>query len=114
MPGAKFTIEQGALRLGEAVSLTWGDVDRAGLRLRLPRSATKRDQARWVYLPEWLIEALHARMREATGEGSARERLIALVDVIFTSPERNRAFFAVYLDFCSLAHYKIAPCLDWV
>ena len=33
--------------------LRWGDVDRAGLRLRLPRSATKRDQARWVYLPEW-------------------------------------------------------------
>lgn len=52
------TIEQGALRLGEAVRLTWGDVDRAGLRLRLPRSATKRDKARWVYLPEWLIEAI--------------------------------------------------------
>jgi len=52
------TVEQGALRLGEAISLTWGDVDRAGLRLRLPRSATKRDQARWVYLPEWLIEAI--------------------------------------------------------
>ena len=30
------------------------------LRLRLPRSATKRDQARWVYLPEWLIEAIEA------------------------------------------------------
>jgi integrase len=54
------TIEQGALRLGEAVSLTWGDVDRAGLRLRLPRSATKRDRARWVYLPEWLVEAIEA------------------------------------------------------
>jgi integrase len=54
------TIEQGALRLGEAVSLRWGDVDAANLRLRLPRSATKRDQARWVYLPEWLIEAIEA------------------------------------------------------
>jgi integrase len=52
------TIEQGALRLGEAVSLRWGDVHAAGLRLRLPRSATKRDQARWVYLPEWLMEAI--------------------------------------------------------
>jgi len=51
-------IEQGALRLGEAVGLRWGDVDRAGLRLRLPRSATKRDRARWVYLPEWLVDAL--------------------------------------------------------
>ncbi len=52
------TIEQGALRLGEAVGLRWGDIDAAGLRLRLPRSATKRDQARWVYLPEWLVEAI--------------------------------------------------------
>ena len=51
-------MEQGALRLGEAVGLRWGDVDRAGLRLRLPKSATKRDRARWVYLPEWLIAAL--------------------------------------------------------
>jgi integrase len=52
------TIEQGALRLGEAVSLRWQDVDAANLRLRLPRSATKRDKARWVYLPEWLVEAI--------------------------------------------------------
>jgi integrase len=52
------TIEQRALRVGEAVSLKWGDVDAAGLRLRLPRSATKRDQARWIYLPEWLMEAI--------------------------------------------------------
>jgi integrase len=54
------TIEQGALRLGEAASLRWGDVDAANLRLRLPRSATKRDRARWIYLPEWLIEAIEA------------------------------------------------------
>jgi integrase len=54
------TIEQGGLRLGEAVGLRWGDVDAAGLRLRLPRSATKRDRARWVYLPEWLIESIEA------------------------------------------------------
>ena len=54
------TIEQGVLRLGEAVNLRWGDVDAAGLRLRLPRSATKRDQARWVYLPEWCMEAIEA------------------------------------------------------
>jgi integrase len=52
------TIEQGALRLGEAVNLRWADVDAAGSRLRLPRSATKRDRARWVYLPEWLIQAI--------------------------------------------------------
>ena len=52
------TIEQGALRLGEAVGLRWADVDAAGLRLRLPKSATKRDRARWIYLPEWLMEAI--------------------------------------------------------
>ena len=54
------TIEQGGLRLGEAVGLRWGDVDVAGLRLRLPRSATKTATARWVYLPEWNIDALEA------------------------------------------------------
>lgn len=70
------TIEQGALRLGEAVSLRWGDVDAANLRLRLPRSATKRDQARWVSLPEWLVEAMKrpARSRIALRSGvSSRE-----------------------------------------
>ena len=52
------TIEQGALRLGEGVGLRWADVDAAGLRLRLPRTATKRDRARWVYLPDWLMRAI--------------------------------------------------------
>jgi integrase len=52
------TVEQGALRLGEAVSLRWQDVDAANVRLRLRRSATKRDKARWVYLPEWVMEAI--------------------------------------------------------
>ena len=51
-------IEQGALRLGEAVGLRWGDVDVEGLRLRLSRSQTKRDRARWVYLPEWLMQVI--------------------------------------------------------
>lgn len=51
-------VEQGALRVGEAAGLTWGDVDLHGLRLRLPRSATKTNQSRWVYLPEWLMELL--------------------------------------------------------
>src|SRR5829696_10027286 len=54
------TIEQGALRVGEAVTLRWADVDAANLRLRLPRSATKRDRARWVYLPQWCMEAIEA------------------------------------------------------
>lgn len=54
------TIEQGALRLGEAVGLRWADVDAANLRLRLPRSATKTKTSRWVYLPDWLIDAIEA------------------------------------------------------
>lgn len=52
------TVEQGALRLGEVVGLRWADVDAANLRLRLPRSATKRDKARWIFLPDWLIDAI--------------------------------------------------------
>ena len=52
------TIEQGALRLGEAVGLRWADVDAAGLRLRLPKSATKTNNSRWVYLPQWLMDAI--------------------------------------------------------
>jgi len=35
-------------------------VDVAGLRLRLPKSATKSDRSRWVYLPDWLMEAIEA------------------------------------------------------
>jgi integrase len=54
------TIEQGALRLAEADGLRWGDVDFAGLRLRLPRSATKTGKARFIYLPEWLLRAIDA------------------------------------------------------
>jgi integrase len=54
------TIEQGGLRIGEAVSLRWADVDVAGSRLRLPRSATKTGTSRWVQLPAWLMEALEA------------------------------------------------------
>ena len=48
------------MRVGEAVSLTWGDVDAAGWRLRLRRSATKRDRARWVQLPPWLVDVIEA------------------------------------------------------
>jgi integrase len=52
------TIEQGGLRIGEAVALRWGDVDVSGHRLRLPRSATKTNRSRWVQLPAWLIKAI--------------------------------------------------------
>lgn len=42
------------------MGLRWGDLDFAGLRLRLPRSATKTGKARFVYLPEWLLQAIDA------------------------------------------------------
>jgi integrase len=48
------------MRVGEAVSLTWGDVDAAGQRLRLRSKTTKRDRARWVHLPGWLVDAIEA------------------------------------------------------
>jgi integrase len=53
-------LEQAALRIGEAVNLRWAKVDVAGLRLRLPRSATKTNKARWIYLPDWLMQAIEA------------------------------------------------------
>ena len=52
------TVEQGGLRISEAAALRWGDVDVAGGRLRLPRSATKTNTARWVQLPAWLMETI--------------------------------------------------------
>lgn len=52
------TIEQGALRANEALALRWADVDAAGYRLRLPKSATKSKVSRWVQLPAWLMEAI--------------------------------------------------------
>jgi integrase len=52
------TIEQGGLRIGEAVALRWADVDVAGSRLRLPRTATKTNTSRWVYVPAWLMSAI--------------------------------------------------------
>ena len=62
------TVEQGGLRISEAAALTWGDVDVAGGRLRLPRSATKTGQSRWVQLPRgsWRPSRTRARWRIAS------------------------------------------------
>jgi TetR/AcrR family fatty acid metabolism transcriptional regulator len=52
----------------------------------------------------WVIEGIHRRMREAVwSAGDPLARLSALIDTIFASPALNRAFYAVYLDFSSLA-----------
>jgi TetR/AcrR family fatty acid metabolism transcriptional regulator len=52
----------------------------------------------------WLIDSIHARMREAVAaveDPVAKVR--ALVALIFPSPSKNRAFFRAFVDFCGLA-----------
>jgi TetR/AcrR family transcriptional repressor of bet genes len=52
----------------------------------------------------WLIDSIHARMREAVSAvDEPLAKLSALVALIFPSPSRNRAFFRTYVDFCGLA-----------
>jgi TetR/AcrR family transcriptional regulator, fatty acid metabolism regulator protein len=52
----------------------------------------------------WLIDSIHARMREAVARvEDPVARVRALVAIIFPSPGKNRAFFRAYLDFCGLA-----------
>lgn len=48
-------LEQTAMRVGELVSLVWGDVDETGLRFRLRSDEVKTRQSRWVQLPGWLM-----------------------------------------------------------
>jgi integrase len=55
------TVEQTAITVGEAEALAWGDVDVAGCQFRLRRSTVKaqiRSRARWVQVPEWLMDEL--------------------------------------------------------
>jgi TetR/AcrR family transcriptional repressor of bet genes len=52
----------------------------------------------------WLIDSIHARMREAVAAESDPVRKIrALVALIFPSPSKNRAFFRAFVDFSGLA-----------
>ena len=52
----------------------------------------------------WLIDSIHARMREAVGaEEDPVAKLKALVALIFPSPSRNRAFFRAFVDFSGVA-----------
>jgi TetR/AcrR family fatty acid metabolism transcriptional regulator len=63
---------------------------------------SKEDLFREVF--SWLIDSIHARMREAVAAASDPvERVRALVAMIFPSPSRNRAFFRAFVDFCGLA-----------
>ena len=52
----------------------------------------------------WLIDSIHARMREAVAAADHPvQKVRALVALIFPSPSKNRAFFRAYIDFCGLA-----------
>lgn len=51
-------LEQDGLRVGELLSLTFGDFDESGRRLRLRRERTKTSRPRWIPLPGWLAEAI--------------------------------------------------------
>src|SRR3984893_19554596 len=52
----------------------------------------------------WLIDSIHARMREAVAqEAEPVAKVRALVALIFPSPSKNRAFFRAYVDSCGLA-----------
>ena len=53
-------LEQTGMRVGEAAALTWGDVDVAGCQFRLQAARTKTRRARWVQVPEWLMDELAA------------------------------------------------------
>src|ERR1700730_12353385 len=52
----------------------------------------------------WLIDSIHARMREAVAQqADPVAKVRALVALIFPSPSKNRAFFRAFVDFCGLA-----------
>jgi integrase len=52
------TLEQTAMRIGEASNLCWGDVDVAESRFRLRATETKSRRARWVQVPPWLMKLI--------------------------------------------------------
>lgn len=52
----------------------------------------------------WLVDSIHARMREAVSDVSdPLAKVRALVAITFPSPSKNRAFFRAFVDFCGLA-----------
>lgn len=86
-------------------SVTLEDIaDRAGVSKGITLYYFESKEALFRELFQWLIERIHRQMREAVaGAGDALARMHALIDVVFASPARNRAFYAAYLDFAALA-----------
>ena len=86
-------------------SVTLEDIaERAGVSKGITLYYFESKEALFRELFQWLIERIHNQMRESvSAAGDAVARMNALIDVIFVSPARNRAFFATYMDFASLA-----------
>jgi integrase len=53
-------LEQTGMRVGEAHTLAWGDVDIDGCQFRLSKATTKTRRSRWVQVPEWLMAEVDA------------------------------------------------------
>jgi integrase len=51
-------MEQTAMRVDEVVSLVWADVDVAERKFRLRSGETKTRKARWVQVPDWLMDEI--------------------------------------------------------
>ncbi len=86
-------------------SVTLEDIaERAGVSKGITLYYFESKEALFRELFQWLIQRIHQQMRESVAvEGDPLARMHALIDVIFASPARNRAFYAAYLDFASLA-----------
>jgi len=64
--------------------------------------SSKEDLFRRVFA--WLVDSIHARMRDAVSSAAApAEKIHELVAITFPSPSKNRAFFRTFVDFCGLA-----------
>ena len=53
-------LEQTGCRSSELATLSWGDVDVAESRFRLQAARTKTRRARWVQVPDWLMDEVAA------------------------------------------------------
>jgi integrase len=54
------TAEQTGMRVGEIASVCWRDVDVAGSQFRMRARETKSRRAKWVPVPEWLMDEIGA------------------------------------------------------
>ncbi len=86
-------------------SVTLEDIaERAGVSKGITLYYFESKEALFRELFQWLIERIHQQMRDATSSvADPVGRMHALIDTVFASPARNRAFYAAYLDFASLA-----------